>query len=208
MSELYVPAAFRQADERVLADFVREHGFGLLITARDDRPRVSHLPFFLELVDGRWTLHAHVARGNEHWREGNGPALAVFHGPHHYVSPAWYAEDGTVPTWNYVTVHVRGRVSWLDDFEAKRRVLEQTIAFYESDRPMPWRADFDAEYVRDEMRHIVALRLDVETIEGKWKLNQHHPAARRERTIARLREAGGEDALAIAELMERAKRER
>ncbi|MCK6445121.1 MAG: FMN-binding negative transcriptional regulator [Planctomycetes bacterium] len=208
MSELYVPAAFRQTDERVLADFVREHGFGLLITARDGQPRVSHLPFFLEDAGSRWTLHAHVARGNDHWREGDGPALAVFQGPHHYVSPTWYEEAGTVPTWNYVTVHVRGRVTWLDDFDSKRRVLEQTIDFYESGRPTPWRADFDAEYVRDEMRHIVALRFDVESLDGKWKLNQHHPAARRARTIARLREAGSEDALAIAELMEHARRER
>jgi transcriptional regulator len=203
MSHLYIPKAFRENDAATLLEFVRANGFGTLVTSRGGELRASHLPFVAELDGERMVLHAHVARGNEHWRDGDGPALAIFAGPHHYISPTWYDEAGTVPTWNYVTVHARGRAEWIDDFDAKKRVLEKTIEFYESGNTAPWRADFDAKYVRDEMKHIVPLRLVVEELEGKWKLNQHHPVARRERTIAALREAGGEDALAIAELMER-----
>jgi len=200
---MYVPQAFSQTDPDKLACLIRENGFGELVTAIDGTPVVSHLPFMFEPDEGALgILHAHVARANPHWKQGDCKAMAVFVGPHHYISPTWYEEAGTVPTWAYVAVHVRGTLEWSDDPGAARAVLERLVAFHERGRPHPWAADFESPDLERKMRGIVSLRIVVEAIEGQWKLNQNHPPERRARTARALRELPAQDAQAIAALME------
>jgi transcriptional regulator len=200
---MYVPRAFLETDPDRLAQLIRAHGFGELVTVQAGAPSVSHLPFLYEPDEGpRGTLYAHVARANDHWRQGDTRALAIFTGPHHYISPTWYAEAGTVPTWNYVAVHVRGALQWLDDDAARRDVVTRMVAFYEAGQPEPWTADLDAPELQPELRGIVPLRIAVESIEGKWKLNQHHSLERRRRTARALRALPSENAQAVAALME------
>src|SRR5689334_21322792 len=90
-------------------EFIRRHSFATLVTISSSGPVASHLPLLLDAEAGpHGSLLGHMARANPQWRTAEGEALAIFLGPHAYVSPAWYGEPGTVPTWNYVAVHAYG----------------------------------------------------------------------------------------------------
>ena len=127
--------------------------------------------------------------------------LVMFTGPHHYVSPTWYAESRTVPTWNYLAVHATGVFQALHDADDLRRIVARTTEVYEADMPTPWRPD--ANVVESMLGGIVGFRVEVKTLEAKWKLNQNHSREKRERVIGALEATGGEDARAIAEAMRR-----
>src|SRR4051812_36029868 len=101
---MYVPTAFAETDPAKLHDFIEAHSFGLLVSAPGGVPVATHLPLLLERSTGpHGCLVGHVARANPQWEGLDGkPVLAVFSGPHAYVSPAWYESENVVPTWNYV----------------------------------------------------------------------------------------------------------
>lgn len=198
---MYSPAHFRVSDPALLHRFLEEHPFGLLVTQGSGEPRVSHLPFVTRVEDDQLTLLGHVARANPQASEGDGPALAIFSGPHHYVSPTWYDAPGTVPTWNYVAVHARGRLSWRDEPEFAREVLESLVAESEAGLEPPWQVDFEEPKTAGMLGGIAAFELRVEHLDGKWKLNQNHPPEHRAGVIDALDKIGSEDARAIVRLM-------
>ena len=109
---MYLPKAFAEPDLATLHDLVEAHAFGVLVVpSAAGPPEISHLPFLLDRTRGpHGTLYAHTARANPIWRgfDGRAGALAVFQGPHGYVSPSWYASRDDVPTWNYAVVHAHG----------------------------------------------------------------------------------------------------
>src|SRR5262245_40652328 len=98
---MYIPAAFAESDLTTLHDFVEQHSFGLLVSQVEGLPFATHLPFLLERTSGPLgTLVCHVARANPQWQEAAGQTvLAIFSGPHVYVSPTWYESEQVVPTW-------------------------------------------------------------------------------------------------------------
>jgi transcriptional regulator len=202
---MYVPPHFAETNPTVLHDFVEAHSFGLLVSQLGGEPFATHLPFLLDRATGpHGTLVGHVARANPHWRELAGhPALAVFSGPHAYVSPTWYEAEPAVPTWNYVAVHAAGRAELVEDRGELLEIVRRTVAVYEAGMPRPWRLDADSTYVDRLLPQIVGFRLRVEKLEGKWKLNQNHPAERRTRVVRALEAAGGENAAGIAAAMRR-----
>src|SRR2546421_8219004 len=114
---MYIPAAFAEPDLTKLHEFVEQNSFSLLVSMVDGLPFATHLPFLLERTAGRQgTLVGHVARANPQWRELAGQtALAIFSGPHAYISPTWYEAQRVVPTWNYTAVHASGRVEIIED---------------------------------------------------------------------------------------------
>jgi transcriptional regulator len=203
---VYIPASFAVTDSEVLHAFIEEHSFATLITVYDGVPFASHLPLLLELdhpPHGR--LVGHMARANPQWQGADGsPVLAVFHGPHAYISPAWYEAQNVVPTWNYVAVHVCGTLRLVEEREQLRSIVERTVEAYEHGRAAPWSLlSPDAEFIERLLGSIVGFTIEIERIEGKWKLSQNHEAARREKVIHALRSAGGEDRLEIAALIDR-----
>ncbi len=202
---MYVPPHFAEADPAVLHDFIDAHSFGLLVSQHGGEPFGTHLPFLLDRAAGpHGTLVGHVARANPHWRELAGaPALAVFSGPHAYVSPTWYEADPAVPTWNYVAVHAAGRAELVEDRGELLDIVARSVAVYESGMPTPWRFDRDTTYADRLLAQIVGFRVRVEKLEGKWKLNQNHPTERRERVVRALESAGGENARGVAAAMRR-----
>jgi transcriptional regulator len=129
-------------------------------------------------------LLGHVARANPIWKSGDGPALAIFLGPHAYVSPNWYpskAETGkAVPTWNYITVHARGTIRWIQDGEWLRANVTALAQAHEAGQPAPWKvSDAPASYVDGLLRAIVGFELTIESLQGKYKLSQNRDAADR-----------------------------
>src|SRR5204862_6723933 len=136
---------------------------------------------------GRGRLVGHMARANPQWREAAGQtALAVFSGPHAYVSPSWYEAGQVVPTWNYAAVHAYGCVRVIEDEGALLDIVRRSVEVYERNMPRPWSFAGSETYVERRLAHIVGFRIEVESIEGKWKLNQNHPAERRKKVIRAL----------------------
>lgn len=108
---MYVPASFAVLDEKTLASFIERYDFAILTSSSSTGLVASHIPIMFRRSAGTAVLIGHVARANNQWQQfdGNAEALAIFHGPHAYVSPTWYATSPAVPTWNYAAVHVYGK---------------------------------------------------------------------------------------------------
>lgn len=201
---MYIPPHFAEKDLARLHGFIEQNSFGLLVTQDGETPTASHLPFLLDRTVGeRGAIIGHMARANPQWQTAAGQtALAVFSGPHAYISPTWYEAPKTVPTWNYAAVHATGRFEAIDDPGAILAILQSTVSQYEGAMPSPWSIGEINAYVESLLRQIVGFRIEIATLEGKWKLNQNHPQERRRKVIARLRERADENSLAVAALME------
>jgi transcriptional regulator len=149
---------------------------------------VSHVPLLVDrTVPGAEKLLGHVARANHHWRlfDGKTPAVAMFHGPHAYVSPAWYASSPSVPTWNYAVVHVLGTPRTVDD-EATLDIIRRLIERYEGPRSDRWSGELPADYVSNLLGAIVGFELPIDRLEGKFKLGQNKNTADRAGLLAGL----------------------
>lgn len=193
---MYVPDHFREDRPDVLHDAMRQIGFSTLITADME---ANHLPMLLEEGVATAVLRGHVARANPVWKKGDGAALAIFLGPHAYVSPGWYpskAETGkAVPTWNYLTVHARGPIRWLQDAAWLRAHVGALSDRHEAGRDMPWAlSDAPAGYVDALLRAIVGFEIAIEAVQGKWKFSQNRDAADRQGVRDGLLAAGRDDA--------------
>jgi transcriptional regulator len=201
---MYIPAAFGETDLTKLHDFIEQHSFGLLASQVEGLPFATHLPFLLERTTGpHGTLVCHVARANPQWREASGQtALAIFSGPHAYISPTWYEAEQVVPTWNYAAVHVYGRFQIIDDENSLLEIVRQTVQVYEQSMPQPWSYDGSTTFVKRLLGQIVGFRIEIEKIEGKFKMNQNHPAERRQKVMRFLHQQGGENSLAVAAMMQ------
>jgi transcriptional regulator len=200
---MYVPAHFAESDLTKLHDAIERYSFATLISQSGGEPFASHLPLLLERDAGpKGTLIGHMARANPQWRDAAGQrVLAVFSGPHAYISPTWYEAEKTVPTWNYVAVHAYGRLELIEDLADAEAVLRRTIKTYEASQPRPWRLEEPPEFVTRLTLQIVAFRIPIERLEGKWKLNQNHPPERRAKVMTVLESRPDENSREIARLM-------
>lgn len=203
---MYVPKAFQQTDLAELHRFIERYSFAVLCSTGDDGvPFASHLPL---LRDQRaappGALIGHMARANPQWRHADGkPVLAVFAGPHVYVSPSWYEAEDVVPTWNYVTVHVTGIFRAMHERDAMLEIVREMVGVYEAGKSEPWELGPPNDYLERMLHGIVGFRIEITGMEGKWKLSQNHPPERREKVMRALDEQDSEDAQAIVRLMRR-----
>ncbi len=202
---MYIPPSFLVTDQAQLVEFISTHGFATLVSVVQDEPFATHLPL---LYDGATAesprLLGHFARGNPHWRLASDQrCLAIFHGPHAYVSPNWIPAQNAVPTWNYVTVHAYGKIRLIEERGELYSVLTRMVEKYEAAFTQPWQiTQPDDGYLDKMMQGIVGFELQIERLEGKWKLNQNHPADSREQIARGLRDSGRHDETEIARLME------
>lgn len=202
---MYLPPSFEVADQARIHAVIRENGFATLVASADGKPFVSHVPLLLDAARGpQGTLRGHVARANPHadLLIAGAPMLAIFQGPHGYVSPTWYRDrTRNVPTWNYVAVHAQGIPRIVDQPEAVDGLLDGLAAAYEGG-DKPWRIGELAEGQRAAMRKaIVCFDLPIDRLEAKFKLSQNKPEPDRLGVIAVLRQAGDPDSLALATAM-------
>ncbi len=200
---LYQPPHFVVQERATLLALLRAFPLATLVSTADGAPSFTHLPLEVEDLGEGLRLLGHVARANPHWKQwGEGaPVTAIFHGPDAYVSPRWYSTREAVPTWNYIVVHAAGRIDVTHDSEAKERILKALI-----DRHDPaYRAQWDElgdEYREKMKRGIVGLMIDVERLEGKFKLSQNRSAQDRRQVTAGL-EAADHGAPSLAAWMRR-----
>ncbi len=203
---MFVPEHYRQGDRRALAQAMRDNAFATIISADPaGAPSATWIPFLIEGTPERPVIFGHMARANDQWRSWNAqtPLLALFQGPHHYISPSWYEPGPHVPTWNYVAVQVRGRPRLLEEQAEVEAMLDRLVQQFESARPAPWELGAQPEdYRARQAAGIVAFELMIEEITGAWKLSQRAGAADRGGAIEGLRAQGGDHALALAALMD------
>ena len=230
---VYTPSQFAMRDRVAIARLMHDYPFATLVTAATPEPFISHLPLLLVAApEPHGTLIGHMARANPHWQHAAaGETIAIFHGPHAYVSPSWYAEPSkAVPTWNYAAIHAQGTLEVIYDAAETRGVLDALVQRFEGSRdsrgraaptreirPLggseaaaaasvggssgPWQFAM-SEPQRDALvGAIVAFRLHIHRLTAKFKLSQNRPADDQARVAAALDNEGYADAASVAAWM-------
>ena len=199
---MYIPSTYKVSDSAELHSLMKKHSFATLITQGAGGIIATHLPLLLDADAGRHgTLFGHMAMANPQWRDVTGEALAIFSGPHAYVSPTWYESPGTVPTWNYVAVHAYGAFELVQDRDGLHDILTRSVSVYERRMATPWSYDIADSDFDVMLKAIVGFRIEVSRLEGKAKLSQNHSEERRRKVIRALEAQAEENPQAIAELM-------
>ena len=202
---MYIPKHF-EASEETGREIMQAHGWALLVTAGEDgTPFCTHLALVWQ-DDGtpHGSLIGHLARANPHWQlfANAAPSMALFWGPHAYVSPTWYTPGAKVPTWNYVTVHAYGRPEVIEDTDQVLELLVDLAKRYEGKEG--WTLDeLPPGNAAAQTRGIVAFRMKLTKVEAKTKLSQNRDMEDRTRVIAKLETSDGDDAKATAEWMKK-----
>lgn len=195
---LYIPPYFA-GEQAAARDFIAVYPFATLITAPNSpggEIHVTHIPLLLD--ESGTALTGHVARPNPHWRIiETSDSVAVFHGPHAFVSRGWYEDPaGNVPTWNYAAVHVSGRAQ-LQPVEGNRAALEHLAARFEP----PGLPEIAPEKLQRLPGGVVAFRLPIQRVEVKFKMSQNKSPADRAGVMAGLRATGRPEDQAVAQWM-------
>lgn len=202
---LYVPGSFRESDVAVMQEFMRQYPFATVVSYRDGI-HVSHLPLLLDPRRGPYgTIVGHMARANGHWRdfEGETGMTCVFHGPHAYISPTWYAQRPAVSTWNYAVVHAIGTPTIIDDQQRLAEIIDETLATFEPALRDPAADGYLPETYRTPLlKAIVGFEMPIERLDGKFKLGQNRSAEDQAGIKAAL-QAQGSAAAELLELMQR-----
>lgn len=196
---------FKDKEHRAVIQFMKEHPFALLIGSHDNRPEVTQVPLLIEEREGKLFLQGHIMRNTDHHHalEQNSHVLFVFTGAHSYVSASWYTDPRVASTWNYMSVHARGAVSFLDE-GALLDILQRTTEHFENnpDSPASYH-HLPAEYVQRLAKAIVAFEVEVKELDHVFKLSQNRNRESYERIITELSSRDAEAQAVAAEMKKR-----
>lgn len=185
---------------------MREHPFALITGCTSElQPVATQVPCFISQRNGQFVLTGHIMRQTDHHLafEQNPNVLAVFTGPHTYVSASWYSDQQTASTWNYMSVHARGRMQFLDG-AALLEVLQHTTDHFENDPHSP--SNFDKlpeDYVAKLSKAIVAFEIVVSEIDHVFKLSQNKDRHSYEKIMTQLHQQGSDAQLIADEMAQR-----
>jgi transcriptional regulator len=197
---MYIPKHFIVDDDEVLFNFIEKNSFGIIFSIDKGNPVATHLPFTLDRENGY--LYGHFARPNMQWNDiEKQEIMVVFQGPHSYISSSWYETNLSVPTWNYIAVHVYGNIEIMDDGKELLETLNKMVAKYEDANSSYRLDDTNHELIDGLMKGIVGFKLKISKMEGKWKLSQNHSRERQQRVIEKLEQIRSDNAQEIANLM-------
>jgi len=186
---MYVPPAFAVDSPEAIRSLISTYSFATLVSQGPGGLMATHVPVLLEPERGpQGTLVTHLAGVNPHAKAMEGAdMLAIFHGPHGYVSPSLYTTHPSVPTWNYAAVHVYGRARLVTEPRALRAMLEALVSHHEGGREAPWSmAGLADGYVDGMLRRIVGVEIEISRIESKHKLSQNRSHADRKQVTETL----------------------
>jgi transcriptional regulator len=194
---------FKEKDSEVVLEFMRQHPFAMLIGVDAvQKPVATQIPFLFVEKEGSLYLRGHIMKNNDHHLAftQNNQVLAVFTGPHTYVSASWYENKQQASTWNYMAVHAKGELFFLDD-KALLEMLDELTAYYEANQASPsLYKDLSEEYIMRLSKAIVAFEIKVNSIEHVFKLSQNKDEKSYQNIIEMLRSSDA-DSRAIAEEM-------
>lgn len=189
---LYIPRAQLVEDRKFLHDFMDEFSFVELVTSSPEI-RITHIPVILDRSIGRYgALYGHISRQNPQGGtiDGQHFAVVVFRGPHSYISPAWYAKTAGVPTWNFAVVHASGKLKAITEKKSLNDLLAKLIEKFESYE----KSDYDFSKLPDSYKYglmagVIGFEMEIERLEGKFKLGQERSESDREGLLRNLRSA-------------------
>jgi transcriptional regulator len=193
---MYIPPPNRIEDREPINAFIQAHSFATVISNGGGKTVASHLPVLFDEQSN--VLRSHMARANGQWKQfaDGGEVLCIFHGPHAYISPSWYDQQHTVPTWNYAVVHVYGKPSLVDEAELKQIVLDTTAKF-ESTRQTPWKIPLSEQEIAAMLKAIVGFRIEVVRVEAKFKFGQNRSREDQEKMLRNLQAAPDDESRAL-----------
>ena len=204
---MYIPAHFEVTDTGVLHDVIVKHPLGTWIVSNGDDLTINHVPFMLDA--GRNVLIGHVARANPAWTllKDSTQSAVVFHAEQGYVSPNWYpskqVHHRVVPTWNYAVVHVHGIARTIDNRAALLNIVSTLTDAHESNQAHPWKVtDAPSDYIDKLLGAIVGIEIQINAIQGKFKLSQNRSSMDQEGVIAGLQSGVDDTGHSLANRMQ------
>jgi transcriptional regulator len=199
---MYVPGYYKNTNAEEVKDFVRQHSFGTLVSHTGEKLWGTHLP--LELTtDGKF-LHGHMSKGNQQWKNvhNDDEVMAIFTGPHTYISSSWYDHEN-VPTWNYIAVHVYGRLRVIEGDELFQS-LKSLLDRYEKDSERPVSMEsMTPEYLQKSLLGLVGFEITITNIEAAYKLSQNRDQKNHGNIIGELEKRKDNDSHLVAEEMKK-----
>lgn len=196
---MYIPKPFKIRDEKFIHEIISDYGFATLFSQHKGEPYATHIP--LMLSEDKQYLYGHFSVANHQWKDiENQTVLAVFQGPHSYISSSWYETNRSVPTWNYISVHVTGTAELIDGRELKE-TLSDLVHKYEGSDSSYQLDEVDDRYLKAMRTAIKGFKIKISKIEGKAKLSQNHSAERRAGVIEALEASKRENERKIADYM-------
>ncbi|MBE9005297.1 FMN-binding negative transcriptional regulator [Fortiea sp. LEGE XX443] len=202
---MYIPNAFREEDFEKLVAFMGGNSFATLISIQNNFPVASHIPFVITVQNNVVKLTGHLAKQNPQWQFfGMSESLAVFTGPHAYISPSLYEKRESVPTWNYIAVHAYGipqLITLSDSPELMDNMIDEMIDTYGADYKSHWHSLSD-NFRQGMMNGIVGFEMTVTRLEGKYKLSQNRSFTDQYNVAHALLQNADPDAQAIGSAMQ------
>lgn len=170
---MYIPHYYKNENVEEIRDFLTNNSFGILINTLDGKPWATHIP--LELMtdsEGKDVLEGHIARANPQWKSFNDAqeVLCIFNGPHSYVSSSWYKEE-EVPTWNYIAVHIYGKLKILSE-EETMLALHRLVDKYERESARPISLNDMSPKTLRQVKGVVGFQIEISEIQAAYKLSQ------------------------------------
>ena len=200
---MYIPTLNLTTDKNEMILFMREFSFATIITAKNNLPAATHLPFVITIKDEKVILISHFAKANEQWKDiVEHSVLVIFSQPHAYISPSHYDSELNVPTWNYMSVHAYGQGTIITDHTQTLEILEKTIDNFESAYRPQWEKLPEA-YKSTMIKGIVAFEIVVTDLQGKKKLSQNKKETEKQKIIETLSKSKDTNEQWIAAYMER-----
>ncbi|MFZ6013678.1 MAG: FMN-binding negative transcriptional regulator [Bacteroidota bacterium] len=199
---MYVPKQYQKNDKTEVIDFIRKNGFAILVSQVEGKLWGTHIPLMVSPDETK--LYGHISRANPQWKDFNAGSevLAIFNGPHAYVSSSWYDHEN-VPTWNYIAVHVYGTIRIMEGEEVLDALRHLTDK-YEKQSARPVSVDgMSPEYVKREMRGLVGFEISITNMEAAYKLSQNRDEKNHREIISQLEKTGHHDSIQVAEEMKR-----
>lgn len=196
---MYIPKSFAQEDLPTLQQFMQANSFATLVTIEDGIPIATHLPFMLDTQTGaNGTLIAHMARANSQWKAmfKDETVLVIFQGPHAYVSSSWYEEPNTIPTWNYTAVHAYGKPHVIHDVDELDAMVARLVNHHD-----PTLIDRYHHYPESKLKSIVGLTIEIERLEGKYKMSQNREVVDQEHVVDHLKQSRDSVEQSLAQMM-------
>ncbi|CAM3476875.1 FMN-binding negative transcriptional regulator [Zobellia roscoffensis] len=177
---MFIPTNHRNENLSEIRAFLKANSFGILVSQYQNKPWATHIPLELEVNKvGNEVLTAHIAKANPQWREfdQNEEVLCIFNGPHSYVSSSWYKKE-EVPTWNYIAVHVYGKLKVLSEEEVMAS-MRRLVNKYEANSKNPISLDNMSPHTLKQIKGVVGFEIEITDIQAQYKLSknreQDHP---------------------------------
>jgi len=199
---MYIPDLYKNEDQEAIRAFLRANAFGLLINQTNGKFWATHIPLELEInTEGEEVLMGHISKENPQWTafESNDQVLAVFTGPHAYISSSWYDHEN-VPTWNYTAVHIYGKVKIIEG-DAVIDLLTKLVDKYEKNSKCPVRVADLSQKTMMQARGIVAFEIKIEEIQAVNKMSQNRDDKNYSNIISELEKTENPQSIAVAKEM-------